>query len=212
MGREATCRARLGTPGSRTWSPSAQGKALLETDDVIFRGPFRARVPLREITSVVAKAGALTLAWPGGRLELQLGSPAAEKWAESIRHPKSVLEKLGVKPGLRVARLGRFDGEFTADLTRALGAKPATRAGKGCDLIFLALARPGEESRLEPLVPAIAPNGAIWVIYPKGRRDLSEETVRTTAIASGLVDVKVVRFSETHGALKLVIPIRARRA
>jgi hypothetical protein len=50
----------------------------------------------------------------------------------------------------------------------------------------------------------------VWAIYPKGRRELSEDTVRAAGRRAGLVDVKVVRFSETLGALKLVIP-RARR-
>jgi hypothetical protein len=210
MGREATCRARLGDRSGRKWGPSAEGKALLETDDVIFRGPFRARVPLKEISGVVTRAGKLTLTWPGGRLELSLGA-AAEKWAEAIRHPKSVLEKLGVKPGLRVAVTGKFDAGFITDLARALGTKPSTRPARGSDLVFAALAKPGDAVKVAGLVPAIAPDGAIWAVYPKGRKDLSEDTVRDAALATDLVDVKVVRFSEALGALKLVIP-RARRA
>ena len=104
MGREATCHARMGRE-------SGVGKALLETDEVRFRGDFRARVPLREISRVLATRGVLTLEWPGGRLALALGE-AAEKWAEAIRHPKSVVEKLGVKPGLKVAVLAGFDADF----------------------------------------------------------------------------------------------------
>jgi len=198
MGREAVCNARLGRE-------SGQGKALLETDEVIFRGEFRARVPLREISAVGARAGVLTLVWPGGKLALTLGA-AAEKWADAIRNPKSVLEKLGVKSGLRVAVLGGFDVGFTRDVTRALGSNPMTRATSGCALVFVMLRRPGEEAKLEKLVPAIAPDGGVWAVYPKGRRELSEDTVRAAAKAIGLVDVKVVRFSETLGALKLVIP------
>ena len=95
MGREATCHARMGRE-------SGVGKALLETDEVRFRGDFRARVPLREISRVLATRGVLTLEWPGGKLALELGE-AAEKWAEAIRHPKSVVEKLGVKPGLKAS-------------------------------------------------------------------------------------------------------------
>ena len=209
MGREATCRARLAPAPSRRFGPEAEGKALLETDDVIFRGGFRARVPLREISGVAVDSGALTLTWPGGRLELSLGA-AAEKWADAIRNPKSVLDKLGVKPGLVVALLGGFDAGFAADLERALGAPPRSRAAKGCDLVLVLLARPGDEAKLARLKPAIAPDGGVWAVYPKARRDLSEDTVRAAGRRSGLVDVKVVRFSEALGALKLVIPRAAR--
>jgi len=202
MGREATCSARLGRE-------AGEGRALLETDDVIFRGDFRARVPLREISDVRASRGVLRLTWPGGTLALSLG-PAAEKWAEAIRHPKSVVEKLGVKPGAKVAVLAGFDAGFLRDVAGALGAQPLTRATKGCDLVFVLLARPGDEAKVAKLAPAIEPAGGVWVVYPKGRRDLSEDTVRAAAKRSGLVDVKVVRFSDTLGALKLVIP-RAKR-
>ena len=203
MGREATCRAKLGRE-------TGEGKALLETDDVIFRGPFRARVPLREISAVDVKRGVLSLTWPGGTLALSLGE-AAEKWADSIRHPKSVVEKLGIKPGAKVAVLAGFDAGFLRDVAGALGEKPRARASKGCDLVFVLLARPGDEARLARLVPAIEPAGGVWAVYPKGRRDLSEDTVRAAAKRIGLVDVKVVRFSPTLGALQLVIP-RSKRA
>ena len=203
MGREAVCTGRLGRE-------SGEGKALLETDEVLFRGEFRARVPLREITAIESKSGVLSLRWPGGTLALELG-PAAEKWAEAIRHPRSVLDKLGVKPGLRVAVLGGFDAGFTADVARALGAKPLARAATGCDLVFARFAKPGDEARLAKLVAAIEPDGGVWAIYPKGRRELSEDTIRAAAKRAGLVDVKVVRFSDELGALKLVIPKVARK-
>jgi hypothetical protein len=198
MGREATCHARLGRE-------SGEGKVLLETDEVLFRGDFRARVPFREISGIETKQGVLTLEWPGGRLALSLGD-AAEKWAEAIRHPKTVVEKLGIKPGLKVVVLGGFDAGFHRDVARALGAKPLVRAARGCDLVFVRFARPGDESRLAGLVSAIAPAGGVWAVYPKGQRELSEDTVRAAAKRAGLVDVKVVRFSDTLGALKLVIP------
>ena len=203
MGREATCSARLGREAGK-------GKALLETDEVIFRGDFRARVALRDISGVEVKRGVLTLTWPGGTLALALGE-AAENWAEAIRHPKSVVEKLGVKPGMKVAVLAGFDAGFLRDVAGALGSKPLARAAKGCDLVFVLLSRPGDEARFKKLVPAIEPAGGVWAVYPKGRRDLSEDTVRAAAKRAGLVDVKVVRFSDALGALKLVIPRAKRR-
>lgn len=202
MGRELVCVAKLGRE-------SGEGRALLESTEVIFRGEFRARVPFAEISALTVRAGVLTLTWPGGRLALTLGE-AAEKWADAIRNPKSVVEKLGVKPGQKVVLLGRFEAAFVADVTRALGAAPGKRAAKGSDLVFLALAAPGDQSRFAALKAAIAPAGGLWAVYPKGRRDLSEDTVRAAARAAGLTDVKVVRVSDTLGALKLVIPRAAR--
>ena len=204
MGRETTCHARMGRE-------SGEGKALLETDEVQFRGDFRARVALRDLSGVDVRRGVLTLTWPGGTLALSLGD-AAEKWAEAIRNPKSVVEKLGIKPGLKIAVLAGFDAGFHRDVAAALGTKPKARATPGCDLVFAMLARPGDEARLARLVPAIEPAGGVWAVYPKGRRELSEDTVRAAAKRAGLVDVKVVRFSDALGALKLVIPKAKRKA
>jgi hypothetical protein len=57
----------------------------------------------------------------------------------------------------------------------------------------------------------IQPDGAIWAVWRKARKELTENHVREAALAAGLVDVKVARFSETHSALKLVVPKARRR-
>ena len=203
MGKEAVCRAKFGRE-------SGEGKALLETDELLFRGDFRVSVPLKEIQSVDAEDGRLAVKWPGGRLVLELGR-GAEKWAQAIASPKTVVEKLGVKPGLRVVLVGRFETWFRTDVMNALGVKPGVKPVPGTDLVFILLVHEGDEARLEDLLPAIHPDGAIWAVYAKGRRDLSEDTVRKAARGMGLVDIKVVRVSEELGALKLVIPKAARK-
>ena len=53
-------------------------------------------------------------------------------------------------------------------------------------------------------------NGALWVIRPKGRPEISEKAVMAAGKAAGLVDVKVVSFSPTHTAEKFVIPLSQR--
>ena len=198
MGREAICQARFGRE-------SGEGKVLLETDELIFRGDFRVKVPLREVKTAKAEDGRLVVEWPGGRLSLELGR-SAEKWAQAIRSPKTIVEKLGVEPGLHVVIVGRFETWFRTDVMNALGEKPGVKPVEGCDLVFILLVHEGDEAKLEDLIPAIHPDGAIWAVYTKGRKDLSEDTVRKAARGMGLVDIKVVRVSDELGALKLVIP------
>jgi len=53
-------------------------------------------------------------------------------------------------------------------------------------------------------------DGAIWVIRPRGSDAISEGDVMAAGKAAGLVDIKVARFSDTHSALKFVIPIGQR--
>ena len=46
----------------------------------------------------------------------------------------------------------------------------------------------------------------LWIVYPKGQKDISEADVRSAGLASGLTDIKVTSFSSSHTALKFVVP------
>jgi len=48
------------------------------------------------------------------------------------------------------------------------------------------------------------------VVWPKGSPAVNENDVRDAALGAGLVDVKVVSFSPTRSALKLVFRLRDR--
>ncbi len=63
-------------------------------------------------------------------------------------------------------------------------------------------------SRLEKLKGSLKPNGALWIVRPKGRPEISERATMAAGKAAGLVDVKIVGFSATHTAEKFVIPNR----
>ncbi len=86
------------------------------------------------------------------------------------------------------------------------------RAIKDCDAIFYGVTKESHLPRLEQLRQSITSNGAIWVIRPKGRPEISEASVMEGGKRAGLVDVKVVSFSETHTAEKFVIPVASRTA
>ena len=80
----------------------------------------------------------------------------------------------------------------------------------GIDAVGAELVDQAELGRIEKLKASLRPDGALWVIRPKGRPGISELAVMRAGQAAGLVDVKVVSFSATHTAEKFVIPLRAR--
>jgi hypothetical protein len=202
MGLEAQCTAEHG-------DATSSGKALLETDALLFKGTFRLAIPLRGIRKVVVRDGRLEIAFGRERVVLHLGTKA-ERWAQKIRNPPSVVDKLGVKPEMRVGLVGPADEALVAAM-RARGAElTVDRPRKGSDLVFLFASRPGDLGRLPALGRAIAPAGAVWVVWPKGQPELKEDHVRAAAREAGLVDVKVASVSERLSGLKLMIP-RARR-
>ena len=202
MGDQAQCTARLGRRQS-------EGKALFETDDVIFRGDFKVKVPLRSITAAEARDGTLRITWPEGTLALDLGA-RAEKWAERIRSPRSLLDKLGVKAEHNVSVLGVSDEEFLRQLRDRSSAVSEGKLARRSDLVFYRADTKAALGKLEKLSESIAPNGAIWVVRPKGTKAITDADVIAAGKAAGLVDTKVVKFSETHTAEKLVIPLSKR--
>jgi hypothetical protein len=183
-----------------------EGEALLETAELIFRGERRLVIPFATVSTVEEQDGRLIL---NGNVVLELGAAAA-KWAAKIRNPKTVVQKLGVKARQKVAVMAFENDEF-ADELRKHGALVSTgKPQKDSDAIFYAAASRADLDRVATLIRSLAPHGALWIVRPKGVKSISESDVMTAGRAAGLVDVKVVRFSETHTAEKFVIPVASR--
>ena len=99
--------------------------------------------------------------------------------------------------------------ELTCDL-RDRGVRTTFRLPTTADGIICRVDAKRDLDRLQRFRTTIAPDGAVWVIWRKGRPELREDDVRAAALAQGLVDVKVIRVSDELSGLKLVIPVRDR--
>src|SRR5229473_6902709 len=178
-----------------------EGEALLESEELVFRGDFRLKIPFRSMRSVKAAGGKLRIEFPDGKAVFELG-PHAEKWAEKILHPKSLLDKLGVKRGAVVSVIAVRDERFLEQLrerTNEIGeAEPRSES----DWIFLGAESKEDFSQIRPLTKSLKKTGGLWIVYPKGQKHITEKDVLGAGKKAGLVDVKVVGFSATHTALK----------
>jgi len=202
MGYDATCILRIA-------EGTIEGKAFLEQHDLVFRGPTRLAIPLKDVTSAVARDGLLTVRYGRRTATFELGQVAG-KWADRITNPPSRLDKLGVKPGLTVLIAGTIHEVLLSEIT-SRGARVVRKApSAGADVVFYGADRRQALNRLAGLKSGLKPNGALWVIRPKGSPAISESDVMTSGRNAGLVDVKVVSFSATHTAEKFVIPRGAR--
>jgi len=122
-----------------------------------------------------------------------------------------LLDKLGVRPGMRVALIDVEDETIrpllrdrTSDITEGW-PEPGT------DVVLMGADSTDALEPLESLAARIRSNGAIWVVSRKGKAaTLRDVEVMNAAKAAGLVDNKVVSFSATHTALRLVIPVALR--
>jgi hypothetical protein len=128
---------------------------------------------------------------------------------------KPVVQKLGIKPGFRI-----FVGDAPSSYRDIVGELPdgvkfGAHLTAPLDMVHLfATKAAGLNSRLERCRAAIAPDGMVWVSWPKKASgvatDLSDVVVRNIALPLGLVDVKVCAIDGTWSGLKFVIP-RERR-
>jgi hypothetical protein len=207
MGSEVKCRARFGKQES-------EGKALLETSEIIFRGDFRLKIPFATIQSLKVTDGELQVRTPEGLATFELGASAAEKWREKILHPKTRIEKLGIKPGMKVSLIGfeNNDEKILKELqsARAVVTTPEDGLPNECDFILLRTDAKQQLAQVARIAKKMLGAMALWIIYPKGRQDITEGDVFGVGHKAGLTDVKVARFSDTHTALKFVIPVKKR--
>ena len=125
-------------------------------------------------------------------------------------------KKLGLKSGLRVLLLNP-----PAHIDALLSGAPRdlerlARLGPFDVALALFTSRDALRVALARLEPKLAPDGMIWIAWPKKASDvatdLSENVVRDAALARGLVDVKVCAIDTTWSGLKLVRRLRDRAA
>jgi hypothetical protein len=122
----------------------------------------------------------------------------------------ALVQKLGFKPGMKVAVLSAPEG-FDATLgVLPEGVTIARRLGGSKDMVIVFVTeRAVLMKRLDALRAAIAPNGMVWVAWPKKAAkmdtNITEDVVREVVLPTGLVDVKVCAIDETWSGLKIVI-------
>jgi hypothetical protein len=125
-----------------------------------------------------------------------------------------LVEKLGLKPGMRV-----HFAEMPSDYFRTLGRTPTivlmTKLKGKLDFIQqFARSRADLEAKFPALVEALETDGMLWISWPKKAAkvdtDITEDVVREIALKNGLVDVKVCAVDEVWSGLKLVRRLKDR--
>ncbi len=126
-------------------------------------------------------------------------------------------KKLGIKEGSTIKLVNQPENYFDLfeDFPENITFAKSKKIKK--DLIHYFTKNACELVRnIIPLRNEIEENGMIWVSWPKKASkvptDITEEVVRGLALKNGLVDVKVCAVDETWSGLKLVIPVKNRKA
>ena len=128
-----------------------------------------------------------------------------------------LLDKLGVRPGMRVAIVGALHdnvdeaASFLADLRERTSDITEGSPKPDTDLVFLAADSTDDLTPLATIRPMLRPNGGIWVVSRKGKAaTLRDVEVMAAGRENSLIDNKVVAFSPTRTTIRLVIPVALR--
>ena len=127
-----------------------------------------------------------------------------------------LVKKLGIKPGFRLIILnapknyGQTLGELPANVTVA-----DTLVGPFDFIHFFITQREALVNEFPRLKQALAPDGMLWISWPKRsakvETDLTEDIIRAVGLDNGLVDVKVAAVDEVWSGLKFVYRLKDRK-
>lgn len=122
--------------------------------------------------------------------------------------------KLGLKAGMRALFIGLPDHlaglRAIEGLNEVLSDWPP--ASDACRLDYIhvfEVARGSLEAMVPRLLASVAPEGMIWISWPKKASkvptSITEDVLREIILPTGLVDVKVCAVDETWSGLKFVV-------
>jgi hypothetical protein len=128
---------------------------------------------------------------------------------------RALVDKLGVKPGARVALVSAPDAFESALEPLPPGATVRRRLNTGTDMaVMFTMSRAELARKWVRATDAVGPFGVVWVAWPKKASgvatDMTEHVVRDVVLPTGWVDVKVCAIDETWTGIKCVLRVALR--
>ena len=122
---------------------------------------------------------------------------------------KPLSAKLGIAEGATVTTVGA-PPDYEDIVAPPKGVKVVSRLASGARFVHVfSKSRSDLGAALARIRKAMAPDGVIWVSWPKKssgvKTDITEDTIREVAFPLDLVDIKVCAVSEVWSGLKLMI-------
>lgn len=175
----------------------------LDATELTCRGEWKRKFALSGLQDLAVRRGRLEFTSAGEAIGIELGAAAAA-WLDRVRNPRSRVQKLGVVPDSTVCVLGKAEADAVAEIAVVLGAAPKTRLVADADLVLCFCREPDDLARLAAIAPKLGAKGAVWLLWPKGRKDFAHEHVVAAARQAGLSSTKSMGFSEALTGLRFV--------
>ncbi len=123
--------------------------------------------------------------------------------------------KLGIREGSRISLVGAPEGFDALLAPLPPGVRRLRRAGTDLDVVVVFATRWAElERRLPASIAALAPDGRLWIAWPKKaarvETDLTFDRVQGLGLGAGLVDNKSASLTGVFQGLQFVYRLRDR--
>lgn len=215
MGREATTTVTIADATGRTLHTADEVHVVLESSELILRGPLRRRFALPELVNVTATADLLRFRAADELVEIELPPAVARRWAEKITAPPPTLaHKLGLSAAAPLLIGDITDPELlraVTDAGTAIGADAAVEADVATIAEpstlspGIAIAEVDDEPALLAALRALPAGVPVWLVHRKGRGEwLSDTAIRAAMRSRGFVDTKVSSVSQSRTATRYV--------
>src|SRR6266446_6810943 len=109
--------------------------------------------------------------------------------------------------GLAIFHLGAAAAKWCDKILHPKSRTEKLGVNPGAKISLLGSFAPDFLAEISELTKSVKGAAALWIVYPKGQKHMTENDVLAAGRKTGLKDVKVVAFSSTHTALKFVIPL-----
>lgn len=190
MGRVVMCYGSLGPD-------KGEVQAMLEGHCILLKGDFKAKLIFGELQDLRVRSDSLTANTRQGPLSLTLGEKEAALWLKKIKHPPSLVDKLGVSEGSAVHLQ-----QTHAELKRVLDpVAPNYVPLAQAQLTFIVVETAKDLTALNALAKALPERCQIWVLRRKGATaEVKEKEIMALAKTAGLAPSKTSAWSDIYAA------------
>jgi len=221
MGRETTASVTITDSAGRTLESADDVHVLLESSELILRGPLRRRYALTALREVSATADLLRARAGDECVEIELPPAVARRWAEKIATPPPTLaEKLGLSARHPPLLIGRItDPELRRAITDVAALPTGVDPGESSPRMPrddadghqpdvsspVAVAEIDDEDDLETALEELPPAFPLWLVHRKGRGTwIGDSAIRECMRSRGYIDTKIAAVSSARTATRYV--------
>lgn len=169
---------------------------------IAFDAPGEPRLSYNDVVEVWQYGTYVHIRYPEGEARLEMQDVRrARRYAKKMEDAPSPLEVLGAKRGDAIAVVG-LPESWVYRLLRRRRLRPADGEPVALDMLVVGISDEAGLASLPALASRVRRGGTLWVVYPRGHREIRTDTIADAGKALRLKGELELHVSSRHSALK----------